>query len=58
MWKIVVPIVSFLTGIALLLAWTYQVFGDWATFIIGALLVSGGAFGLLDVFEDHREIHG
>jgi lysozyme family protein len=23
----------------------------------GALLVSGGAFGMIDAFEDHRDVH-
>ncbi len=55
--RVVVPLAAFLIGIVLLLAWSYQLFGDWTTFLIGALLVSGGAFGLLDLFEDHRGIH-
>jgi len=45
---------AFFVGFGLLVAWAYNLFGDWTTFVVGALLVSGGAFGMLDVFEEHE----
>ena len=55
MSKIVIPLVALILGAWLLVSWACQWFGDWGTFIVGALLFSGGAFGMLDAFEEHEE---
>jgi uncharacterized membrane protein YccC len=50
--KFFVPAAALAVGLALVAAWAYYGFGDWVTFLIGALLASGGAFWLLDEIEE------
>ncbi len=57
MSRAIVPAVAFFIGLTLLVAWANHWFGDWGTFVIGALLLSGGAFGVIEFFEDHEEMH-
>jgi hypothetical protein len=50
--KFVIPAIAFVIGLGLLVAWASQWFGDWGTFVVGALLLGSGAFGLLDMIEE------
>ena len=55
MRRFAVPAVALVIGAGLLVAYVFRLFGDWGTFVVGALLFSGGAFGMIDAFEDHHE---
>ena len=46
--KLALSLAAFLIGLALVLAWGFNVFGDWATDIIAGLLLTGGAWGMID----------
>ncbi len=50
--KFAPSLAAFLIGLALVLAWGFNVFGDWATDIIAGLLLTGGAWGMIDAYED------
>jgi len=52
--KLALSLAAFLIGLALVLAWGFNVFGNWATDFIACLLVTGGAWGMIDAYEDHR----
>ena len=54
MTKLALSLAAFLIGLALVLAWGCNVFGNWATDIIAGLLLTGGAWGMIDAYEDHR----
>jgi hypothetical protein len=53
--KLALSLAAFLIGLALVLAWGFNVFGDWATDIIAGLLLTGGAWGMIDAYEDWKD---
>lgn len=53
--KFAPSLAAFLIGLALVLAWGFNVFGDWATDIIAGLLLTGGAWGMIDAYEDWKD---
>jgi 1,4-dihydroxy-2-naphthoate octaprenyltransferase len=52
--KLAISLAAFLIGLALVLAWADEVFGDWATFIFEGALLSIGVYYTIEDYEDYR----